>query len=240
MNAPPKRHFTASEVGAFFLREQIESFKPDHSRGYLSLRELTERWEAHGLPTGKVEELRYQATNISIVAGLHVSVALHQVSRTSLKHRNAWRWWFACPSCTRQCAVLYFRGATAAGCLVCMDLAYLSQSQGSMIRGIERNQRIYKTLGWNPAQPTTWCRPKGMWRKTLLALSGQLDAGYARLRVALDGSTLCQVPSSGDGAIAPVVCEGQMQNSAIQIRADSISTPTHQISPQAAHSYHAD
>ena len=90
-----------------------------------------------------------------------------------------------CPSCTRRCAVLYFRGATVPCCLVCMNIAYPSQSKGSVIRGIERNQQIYKKLGWDPGQLSTWCRPKGMWRKTLFKLTGKLDNGYGRLREAL-------------------------------------------------------
>ncbi len=53
----PKRHFTASEVGAYFLREQIESFTPDDSRRYLTLQALTARWEAYGLRSEMADDL---------------------------------------------------------------------------------------------------------------------------------------------------------------------------------------
>lgn len=124
------------------------------------------------------------------------------ITRTKLNHHHASRWWFACPSCTRRCAVIYFRASDAPACRVCLDLAYPSQSQGAMVRGIERNQRIYKKLGWNPVETSAWCRPKGMWRRTFFRLSGQLDNGYGRLRKMIDGSKLYQVPTEYAEAIA--------------------------------------
>jgi hypothetical protein len=42
---PPRLNFSASEVDAYFLREQIESFKPDDSRRYITLQQLTARWQ---------------------------------------------------------------------------------------------------------------------------------------------------------------------------------------------------
>lgn len=57
---PHKRHFTDSPLGAYFLREQIESFNPDDSRRYLTLQELTDRWVEHYKPDKLVQE--YVAT----------------------------------------------------------------------------------------------------------------------------------------------------------------------------------
>lgn len=54
---PPKRNFTAPEVGSYFLREQIESFTPDDSRRYQTPRALIERWAGYGLPASIAEEL---------------------------------------------------------------------------------------------------------------------------------------------------------------------------------------
>jgi len=161
-------------------------FTPGHS----FVTSLLDGW---GYPATQVEVSMHEGRLDVRVGDLVRQCWPVEVSRTSLAHRNAWRWWFACPSCTRRCAVLYFRGVTAPGCLVCMNLSYLSQSHGAMMRGIERNQRIYKRLKWNPGQPLTWCRPKGMWRRTLLALSGQLDSGYSRMREALDKLNLHHV-----------------------------------------------
>ena len=110
-----------------------------------------------------------------------------RITRTSLLHHNASRWWFECSSCNRRCAVIYFRGTLAPACRLCLNLAYPSQSQGAMLRCTEKNQRIYKKLGWNPVEPASWCRPKGMWRRTFFRLSGQLGSGYGRLREVLVG-----------------------------------------------------
>lgn len=107
------------------------------------------------------------------------------ITRTSLRHHNSSRWWFECSTCNRRCAVIYFRGTLAPACRVCMNLAYPSQSQGATTRCIEKNHRIYKKLDWNPVEPATWCRKKGMWRRTFFRLSGQLNSGYGRLREVL-------------------------------------------------------
>lgn len=76
----PKRHFTASEVGAYYLRHQIESFAPDDSRRYLTLSELVTKWVGHGLSANKADELGRQLiedgrlTPINALRGHHAQV----------------------------------------------------------------------------------------------------------------------------------------------------------------------
>lgn len=76
----PKRHFTASEVGAYYLRHQIESFAPDDSRRYLTLPELVTKWVGRGLSANKADELVRQLiedgrlTPINALRGHHAQV----------------------------------------------------------------------------------------------------------------------------------------------------------------------
>jgi len=83
-----KRHFTNSPLGAYFLREQIESFNPDDSRRYLTLQELTDRWVEHYKPDKLVQE--YVATArlepINVLRGHSEQVIDAQAGEGALIH----------------------------------------------------------------------------------------------------------------------------------------------------------
>lgn len=65
------------------------------------------------------------------------------------------RKWFACPSCAKRVAVLYFRNSGFA-CRTCNRISYRSQSQDRIGRMGTRQQKLKERLG------PLWARPRGM------------------------------------------------------------------------------
>ena len=103
------------------------------------------------------------------------------ITRSSLNSNNGWRWWFSCPCCDRRAAILYLRSKRPPGCRACMNLAYASQSEGTLHRAIRKKHKIYRRLGWDPGEPSTWHRPKGQWARTTRKLSGKINECYGRM-----------------------------------------------------------
>lgn len=67
--------------------------------------------------------------------------------------------WFACPVCTRRCAVLYLKASRFA-CRKCQRVAYASQSEDACGRAWRGQQKVEGKLG------PDWARPKGMHSRT--------------------------------------------------------------------------
>lgn len=142
-----------------------------------------------GIPTGSmavvsVFEDRLEVQT-AIDALLHTAWPI-RMKRTSLNSRGGWRWWFECPTCGRGCAVVYMRAGKPPSCRKCMNLAYPSQSEGGFRRAIRRTHKIYRRLGWDPARPDTWRRPKGMWHRTFLMLLGEMNSSWEGVNAALN------------------------------------------------------
>ena len=89
-------------------------------------------------------------------------------------HYGGTRPWFACPGCSRRCAILYFDDSSFR-CRKCQGLGYRSQLQASAERPRQIAQRIRRSLGGSgnltlpfPAKPPRmhwrtydWIRAKG-------------------------------------------------------------------------------
>lgn len=115
-------------------------------------------WHAHGEPLGSIA-IRAEADAVSLSYTLN-GAPVHQrvvIQRTPCNYGGS-RPWFACPSCSRRCAVLYLRAGFA--CRKCSRVVYASQSDDDIGRAWRRQEKAEAKLGEN------WQRPKGMHRTT--------------------------------------------------------------------------
>jgi hypothetical protein len=100
-------------------------------------------------------------------------------------HLGGQRPWFVCSVyrngqyCGRRAAVLYAGGKLFA-CRRCYGLAYASQQETPMYRGVGRAQKIRLKLGGSPNLLEPFPdRPKGMHRRTYARLRAQAKAAMA-------------------------------------------------------------
>jgi hypothetical protein len=81
------------------------------------------------------------------------------------------RRWFCCPSCQRRCSIIY--GGKWFRCRKCHNLAYSTQNESPMFRGLTRAQKLRERLGGSLCIDDPFpAKPKGMHWKT-----------YARIRI---------------------------------------------------------
>ena len=81
------------------------------------------------------------------------------------------RRWFLCLSCHRRCSILY--GGKWFRCRKCHNLAYSTQNEPAMYRGLTRAQKLRERLGGSLCIDDPFpAKPKGMHWKT-----------YARIRI---------------------------------------------------------
>lgn len=81
------------------------------------------------------------------------------------------RRWFRCLSCQRRCSILY--GGQRFRCRKCYNLAYSTQNETAMYRGLTRAQKLRERLGGSLCIDDPFpTKPKGMHWKT-----------YAKLRI---------------------------------------------------------
>lgn len=92
-------------------------------------------------------------------------------------HVGGERPWFLCPArgCGQRVAVLFGGGIFA--CRKCHKLAYASQRENEIDRGIRRADRIRERLKWSDGTSgwSPWEKPKGMHQRTYERLSQEHD-----------------------------------------------------------------
>ena len=81
------------------------------------------------------------------------------------------RVWFICPSCLRQCALVYL-GEKQAACRRCQRLRYACHSDDELAAIHRKQLQLESRLGG----ANSWMRPKGMHERTHQRLRAQLRA----------------------------------------------------------------
>jgi hypothetical protein len=77
------------------------------------------------------------------------------------QHLGGDRRWFRCPGCGRRCAILY--GGVRFRCRRCYRLAYQSQNEAPMWRGLAQAQKLRQRFGGSGAMDEPFpAKPKGM------------------------------------------------------------------------------
>ena len=85
------------------------------------------------------------------------------------------RTWFICPSCLRQCALVYM-GASRAACRKCQRLKYTSHADDELAAIHRKQLQLEARLGG----ANSWMRPKGMHERTHQRLRAELRRLKAR------------------------------------------------------------
>jgi len=116
------------------------------------------RWHADGESLGSIS-LRVESAALVLSYALNGEPMSQPVAilRTRCYYGGS-RPWFACPRCTRRCAVLYLRAGFE--CRKCSRVVYASQSDDAIGRAWRKQWRVERRLG------DDWRRPKGMHRAT--------------------------------------------------------------------------
>ena len=116
------------------------------------------RWHADGESLGSIS-LRVESAALVLSYALNGEPMSQPVAilRTRCYYGGS-RPWFACPRCTRRCAVLYLRAGFE--CRKCSGVVYASQSDDAIGRAWRKQWRVERRLG------DDWRRPKGMHRAT--------------------------------------------------------------------------
>ena len=95
-------------------------------------------------------------------AGVPVTVRLV----SSRPNYGGARYWAACPSCSRRCAILYLVPIERrAGCRACLGLVHPSSREGAFDRAIRRMWRHRDKLGPVARQYPTSTPPKPRWMR---------------------------------------------------------------------------
>lgn len=83
----------------------------------------------------------------------HVTYSI-RIARTPC-HYGGERSWFLCPQCWRRCAVVYF-GAPGGryACRMCLRLAYVCETEGTMDRLWRKQRKLENRLGEDCEKPT--------------------------------------------------------------------------------------
>ena len=85
------------------------------------------------------------------------------------QHSGGERRWLRCPGCSGRCSVLY--GGSRFRCRRCYRLAYQSQNEAPMWRGLSQAQKLRQRLGGSGSMDDPFpLKPKGMHWKTYEAL----------------------------------------------------------------------
>ncbi len=98
------------------------------------------------------------------------------------QHLGGERRWFRCSRCGRRCSVLY--GGARFRCRKCYRLAYQSQNEAPMWRGLSQAQKLRQKFGGSGSMDEPFpTKPKGMhWRtydaicRKAARLEGQVNA----------------------------------------------------------------
>jgi hypothetical protein len=110
------------------------------------------------------------------------------------QHLGGKRQWFRCPRCGRRCVVLY--GGTVFRCRKCYRLAYQSQNEAPMWRGLSQAQKLRQRLGGSGSMEGPFPpKPKGMHWKTYDAIYRRAERLEGRVN-AMEEAWLGQLASS--------------------------------------------